>query len=164
MSARIYVWSVLIMAMLWGLIFQGCSGTVDQSFEDGRLYVVNNARPPTIAGGSDYVKKLWVVYEGVKYDLPFNLTNDGTPTGAGAIELTEDPLSGGTIVEVEYFFDHMNAFVESRKITVTIDGNMTIDTYMQDWNISSYGSTVLARVVPGKWEGTTVIRGGSGSG
>ncbi|MCK5526854.1 MAG: hypothetical protein KAJ05_06870, partial [Candidatus Latescibacteria bacterium] len=40
----------------------GCSGSTDTTYEDGRLYVVNNTRLPTLPGGGDFVKKMWVVY------------------------------------------------------------------------------------------------------
>ncbi len=149
------------LMVLCGLVFLiGCSGSTDTTFGDGRLYAVNNTRPPTIPGGSDFVKRMWVIYDGIRFDPPNNLTTDGESTGAGCMELTEEPLPGGTTVTVEYKFDHMNAFVEAREITVIIDGNTTIDIYMENWSITGYGSTVIARVVPGKWGGTTIVHGG----
>ena len=138
----------------------GCSGSTDTTYEDGRLYVVNNTRLPTLPGGGDFVKKMWVVYEGIEIYPPNNLTHEGEPTGAGCLELTEEPLPGGTTVTLVYRFDHMNGVVSERSITVTIDGNTTIDIYMEDWSITGYGSTVIARVVPGKWEGATIQSGG----
>ena len=137
-----------------------CSGSTATTYEDGRLYAVNNTRPPTLPEGGDFVKKMWVVYEGIAFYPPNNLTHEGEPTGAGCIELTEEPLPGGSTVILVYKFDHMNGMVEDRSITVTIDGNTTIDIYMEDWSITGYGSTVIARVVPGKWGGVTIQSGG----
>lgn len=135
----------------------GCSGTMDTTYEDGRLYAVNNTRQPTLPGGTDGIKKMWVIYEGIEYYPPNNMTALGAPTNAGCIELTEDPLPGGTIVPIVFKFDHMHGLVSERDIDVTIDGNMTIDIYMADWYVAYTRSTVIARVVPGKWSGTTIV-------
>jgi len=154
---RLLAVGLSIFALL--AVVSGCGGpTGSHQYKDGRLYFLNNCRPPRPEDPHTYIQGFWVEYEGVKYYPPFHLTWDGQPTGEGAMELTDYPLPGGTKVTVKYYFDHMNGFVESRTAETVIDGNITIEAYMQDWATGGgYGSTVLHRVHPGKWEGITIL-------
>lgn len=138
------------------LVFYTCNSTSSVP-NDGRVYVVNNTRPPETPGGNDYVKWVKVVYEGTEYDIPHNMDHDGNPTGVGAIELTRgEPLPGGLAVQLVYKWDHQGGNVDEGRITVTVDGNMTIEMYMLDpWESFDPGGagTLTARVVRGKWDG-----------
>ena len=137
--------SFLLAAVLLPLVFlSGCTSSTEQEAKEGRLYAVNNARP------GSYIKSVWIILEGMRYDIPFNMTEEKQPTGEGAIELTDAPLPGGMVVEVTYGYRYGDIGQEG-KITVTVDGNMTIDVYMKSWE--SRISVVTAQVVPGRWDG-----------
>ena len=137
---------LLAVALLLPLIFLlSCSSSTEQEFEEGRLYVVNNTRPVLNIYG------VWVMFEGVRYDTPFNMTEERESTGEGAVELTDTPLPGGMVVEVGYYYLY-GKVVNTDTIRVTMDGNMTIDLYMESWEDRT--SYVTARLVPGKWDAT----------
>ena len=143
--------SFLVVAVLFlPLIFLlGCTSSTKQQFKDGRLYAVNNARP-SYTGYRFSIRGVWATLDGVQYDIPFNMTSEGEPTGAGAVELTGDPLPGGMILEVTYGCRFRDTTIE-QKLTVTVDGNVTIDVYMESWDIQH--SIITARLVPGRWDG-----------
>ena len=129
------------------LVLMGCTSSTGPEFREGRLYAVNNARPASWGG---YIKEVWMILEEVRYDVPFNMTAEGAGTGEGAVELSEAPLPGGMTVDVTYAYKYGDITQEG-KITVPVDGNMTIDLYMEKWD--SKISVITARVVPGKWDG-----------
>jgi len=147
-KVRSFLLAVLLFLPLVFLL--GCTSSMEQDFEEGRIYAVNNTRGPIYTGYSLDIRGVWVVFEGGHYDIPFNMTTEGDPTGAGAVELTESPLSGGMIVEVTCYVRYRDTTGEE-KVTVTVDGNMTIDIYMEDWDIRH--SIITTRVVPGRWDG-----------
>ena len=128
-----------------------CSGTVGTQHEDGMIYVVNNIIPyePGVAALARFATAVWVEYEGVRYDVSFNMDGDRNSTGAGNFELTEEPLPGGTTVTIKCVVVH--GVSEEKNITVTIDGNMTIEIYWEEWTNMNTG--YLLRIVPGKWDG-----------
>ena len=150
---RLFALGLAVVALL--ALVSGC-GSTKTEYKDGRLYFLNNCRPSSPEFGGWYIDGFWVEYEGVRYDPPFHLTWDGQLTGEGAFELTDYPLPGGTEVTLKYFFDHMNGYVENRPAKAIIDGNITIEAYMQLW-VGYHASTVLHKVHPGKWEGITII-------
>ena len=134
-----------------GVSVLNCSGTVDTQCRDGRIYIVNNTIPDEAgpAKVETFATDVWVVYEGVRYDVPFNMDGLRNPTGAGAFELTEEPLPGGTRVTLECVVLH--EISERKNITVTIDGNMTVEVYWEVW--TDIYTTFLLRIVPGRWDG-----------
>jgi len=146
-KVRSFLLAVLLFLPLVFLL--GCTSSMEQDFEEGRIYVVNNARPV----GGDWgfnIMQVWVIWEDVRYDTPFNMTVEKDPTGAGVVELTDSPLPGGMVAEVTYYYIARNV-MEQGNVTITVDGNVTIDLYMKGWD-NQY-STVTARVVPGRWDG-----------
>ncbi len=141
--------------VLFLLCMVGCTdmlrGTVNTQYEDGGIYVVNNTIPYVsgVLANSRFSTAVWVVYDGVRYDVPFNMDGERNPTGAGAFELTEEPLPGGTTVTLECVVLH--GVSEPKNITVTIDGNVTVEMYWEEW--TDIYTTYLLRVVPGRWNG-----------
>lgn len=158
---RLFALGLAVVAIL--ALVSGCgTPTGSHQYKDGRLYFLNNCRPPRPDNPATYIMHFWVEYEDVRYDPPFHLTWDGQPTEEGAFELSDYPLPGGTEVTLKYFFDHMNGYVENRPAKAIVDGNITIEVYMQRWGgAGGYGSTVLYQVHPGKWEGITIILQGT---
>ena len=141
----------LVLLLSWGAVsVLSCSGTVNTQQDDGKIYVLNNVIPSELGAGLGFfASSVWVVYDGVRYDIPFNMDNERNPTGAGALELTEEPLPGGTSVTLECVVLH--GISEPKSITVTIDGNITIEMYWEEW--TDMYTTYLLRIIPGRWDG-----------
>ena len=153
MPVRIRDVFAVVVGSLGLLVFlSGCSGSMETNFKDGKIYFVNNTRP-WIEGAPAFIRILWVVYDETQYEIPFNKDCDGNPTNAGAVELTPSPLAGGTVAELEciYTFAGSSARTESRRTTVIIDGNMTVEAYSMGWEYPL--SSVGLRVIKGIWEG-----------
>ena len=94
--------SALSECLVWGVLLGialavGCSSSTESQYKDGRVYFINNARPPE-PGDVNYVFNMRVVYEEQERFIPSNIDHHGDPTGAGSIDLTEGrpPLPGGT--------------------------------------------------------------------
>jgi len=152
MPVRIRDVFAAVVGLLGLLIFlSGCSGSMETSFQDGKIYFVNNTRP-WIPGAPAFIRFLWVVYDEARYEIPFNKDYDGNPTNVGAVELTSSPLAGGTVVELEclYTFGGSSARADIMRTTVIIDGNVTVEAYLLGWNYPL--SAVGLRVIKGKWE------------
>ena len=142
----------LVLLLSWVAVsVLSCSGTVNTQQDDGKIYVLNNTIPyvPGVLANSRFSTAVWVVYDGVRYDVPFNMDGERNPTGAGAFELTEELLPGGTTVTLECVVLH--GISEPKSITVTIDGNVTVEMYWEEW--TDIYTTYLLRVVPGRWDG-----------
>ena len=142
---------ILGVSLLGLVVFllSSCSSTGPE-YKDGRLYALNNTQP-YVEGISErrYAEEVWVVYEGIRYDIPFNMDFYGDPTGAGPVELTEEPLLGGTVVRLECVVLHGAPM--KKTVDVTIDGNVTVEIYWDIWNYK--WSSFSLRVVPGRWDG-----------
>ena len=141
-----------VVGSLWFLVvLSGCSGSTETSFQDGKIYFVNNTRP-WIPGSPEFIRFLWVVYDETRYEIPFNKDYDEHPTNVGAVELTPSPLAGGTVVELEclYTLGGSSARADTRRITVMIDGNVTVEAYLLGWDYPL--SAVGLRAIKGKWE------------
>lgn len=149
------VW-VVVLLVCAGFALSGCGGVTGGSYRPGRVFVVNNTRPPQIPGTQDNIVRAWVEYEEQFFyrttGLPRNMNYDGTCNVEEPVELTDAPLPGGTPVKVRYWFDHMNSHIEFREITFTVDGDITMELYMDDW-LRAASSMVSARIHKGKWAG-----------
>ena len=153
MAARmrdVFVVTGILLGLL--ILLSGCSGSMDTNFEDGKIYFVNNTRPWT-EGVSGFMEVLWVGYDDDQREILFNKDYDGNPTHVGAVELTPVPLAGGAVVELEctYTYAGSSARRETRRTTVLIDGNMTVEAYSLSWEdrLSSVG----LRIIKGIWDG-----------
>ncbi|MCK5329680.1 MAG: hypothetical protein KAR36_13845 [Candidatus Latescibacteria bacterium] len=142
----------LVLLLSWVAVSGlSCSGTVDTQQDDGKIYVVNNTIPFVLGVEANrrFSTSVWVVYDGVRYDIPFNMDWDRNPTGAGAFELTEELLPGGTTVTLECVVLH--GISEVKNITFVVDGSVTIEIHWEEWTDSF--TTYLLRIVPGRWDG-----------
>lgn len=153
MAARmrdVFVETGILLGLL--IFLSGCSGSMDTNFEDGKIYFVNNTRP-WVEGAPAFVEILWVVYDDDEREVPFNKDYDGNSTYVGAVELTPVSLAGGMVVELlcTYTFAGSSGRRESRRTTVLIDGNMTVEAYSLGWDqpLSSVG----LRIIKGIWDG-----------
>ena len=135
-SKRRNRWICTVLLLLPVVFLFGCSSSTEEKFENGRLYAVNNTRWETVR----------VVWDEVTYDIPRNMNSDRTPTGIGAVELGDSPLAGGTTGELICFQGS-----REKKLTILIDGSITVDLYMRDWEDGSSDSAV--RILPGKQDG-----------
>ena len=142
------------------LLVLNCSSTGTRQYQDGRLHVINNTRPPKFSWGPECVHWVRVIYEDRKIDIPHNMDYDGNQTGAGAIELTDlsGPLPGGTAIQLEYIWEHQGGRTICKgNISVTIDGTVTVEIYLLRWDhpedMQDYPD-VIARVLPGIFTGT----------
>jgi len=150
------VFAVVVgIVFLGSLLISGCSSPTDIHCRDGRLYFLNNTRPATRPDQGTLSREVVVEFEGVPYVIPFNMDGEGNPTGAGPRELTDRPLPGGTKVFLKCTVTSLNGERKTETITVTIDGNMTVEAYWEKW--SSTRCAFLLRVVPGRWDGITIV-------
>jgi len=142
------IWDVLLVIAL----AVGCSGSTESQYKDGRVYFINNARPPE-PGDANYVFNMRVVYEEHEYFIPSNIDHDGNPTGAGSIDLTEgrSPLPGGTVVHLECHYYAYNASQKATSVDLTVDGNVTVEAYSSSWD--RVDVIALLRIIAGKWDG-----------
>ena len=138
----------------------GCGGSTVGTYREGRLYVVNNAGWGSNLG--EVNKYIVVKWEGEMMEIPLNMNQDGSPTGVGAVQLTPDPLPGGTPIDFTYYFYYVGdrkpmQLSEVLKILgeeATIDGDITIEIYSATWNPGSNWVIAYARVVKGKFDGS----------
>ena len=152
------------IALVWvasGLIgiFLNCGVSTVITYRDGRLYVVNNTNLESNLGGFEYILVEW---EGEEIKIPRNMNPDGSWTHAGAVQLTPEPLPGGTGIDFTYHYFFVGASQPVRLSGVLkvlgeeaiIDGDITIDIYSRVWepghvtNIMAY-----AGVVKGEFDG-----------
>jgi hypothetical protein len=145
---------VAVAVMVWGMTLFGCGFDIgeiapkatERVFREGRFYVLNNIQP---------WRTFYITYEGQKFDVPPNLTDQREPTLQGAVLITPDPLPGGTEVDFEYWVLEQGDVVP-RKFSaflggpVVIDGDITVEFYESDWN--AYGGIIIPKVFPGKYE------------
>lgn len=129
----------------------------ERTFADGRVYILNNIRP----SAADRERVFYVTYDGIDVFAPHNTTYDGEPTLVGAVPLTADPLPGGTQLEMTYTVEEL-ATVATRNLSkllggpLTVDGDVTIEFYISDWEGDNYGLWLIqavVRVIPGKYDG-----------
>lgn len=148
------VWIVLLVC--GGLILSGCGGPTGTHYSPGRVFVIDNTRPPQILGTHGNIVRTWIEYDERFYyidtGLPRNMNQNGICNCDEPIELTDAALPGGTPVKVKYWFDHMNSTIEFREITFTVDGDITVELYMDNW-LYSPSSMVNARIHKGRWTG-----------
>ena len=135
-SKRRNRWICTAPLILLVVFLFGCSSSTEEKFENGRLYAANNTRWETVR----------VVWDELTYDIPRNMNEDRTPRHIGAIELGDLPLAGGTTGELICFQGS-----REKKLTILIDGSITVDLYMRDWEDTSSDSAV--RILPGKQDG-----------
>lgn len=147
---------LLVTGVLWAApMWIGCNGgaTVG-TLDDGRLFALNNLRGPNPEAGGTFTPYIYVIFEDVKIHLPWNMNYDGTSSGAGPIELTQQtgPLVGGTRVRLVYGFmlSSGTTFAE-REVNVAIDGNMTVEFCMKDWWAGGY-SEIEVKIRKGRWD------------
>lgn len=133
-----------------------CIGCGDSLFyEDGMLYFVNNTRP------WHSEELVYAIFEERETLIAPNMTVDAQLTGVGAIPLADEPLAGGTVVTVECKFQQQGASTfNTDPITLTIDGNATVEAFEVDWNTS--GSMIRIRVHKGIYRGGDPAAGGGG--
>nr|HID59666.1 hypothetical protein [Desulfobacterales bacterium] len=149
---RVSIW--IIVAFFTVQLLTGCGSPTGGELEDGRLFVINNLRGPDPSWGGGFHPYLWVMFEEVKTEVPWNMDYDGNPTGVGPIELTRGSgqLPGGTRVRLKYgFMLSPGSVATERELNVTIDGNTTVEFYMKDW-WSGGVSDVGARIHKGRWD------------
>ncbi|HID11134.1 MAG TPA: hypothetical protein EYP17_07515 [Candidatus Latescibacteria bacterium] len=107
-------------------------------------------------------------WEGMEVKVPPNMDCDGNPTGVGAVELTSEPLPGGTEVDFTYYFFYVGdrkpmklsevlARVGERAI---VDGDITIELYASSADVVPFGEhwarvdiVPIARIIKGKFDG-----------
>ena len=152
-----FVGSVLRESLIWDVLLVialavGCSGSTESQYKDGRVYFINNARPPE-PGDANYVFNMRVVYEEQEIFIPSNIDHEGNPTGVGSIDITEGrpPLPGGTVVHLECHYYAYNASQKSASVDLTVDGNVTVEAYSSSWDRPDV--IALLRIIPGKWDG-----------
>ena len=157
MAKRTFI--AIIGTVLLSLLFiSSCGSPTKTHYRDGRLYFLNNTRPATRPDEGIFVRDMVVEFEGVEYEIPFNMDGEGNPTGAGPRELTDSPLLGGTKVFPKCTAISLNGERKDKTITATIDGNITVEAYWEKWSSeTSSGRSFLLRVVPGRWDGITII-------
>lgn len=142
MWVRIQGWLVCLLSVLLLGMFLGCSSSTSTKYKDGRLFVVNDL----VAMFS-----VWVLYDGVRYDIPFNKTQDGEATGVGAVQIGDGLIPGGMSVRFEYAMDNGNQTFTG-DVSLIIDGDMTVELYTMDLNDPWHSATGV-RIIPGKWDG-----------
>ncbi len=140
--------TLLLGAGFWlvGMTFWGCGSPTEPHFEAGKLYFVNNTRDWYGAG-----ERIYAVFEETETKIEFNMTNEGELTGEGAVEISDGPLAGGTRVTVGCLYWQQGDILGPAEISVTIDGNMTVEAYETDWNKSQ--SNIAVRVHRGIYNG-----------
>lgn len=141
-------------------ILIGCGGTSVEPHKEGRLYVVNNVgwASNLVEGDDRYLNVEW---EGEIWKIHPNMNQDGSPTMEGAVQLTPEPLPGGTPIDFIYYFHFVGdqkglRLSEILKIIgeeAIIDGDITIDLYSVKWEPTSNTIYPYARVVRGKFDG-----------
>ncbi len=142
MLVKIRGWLVCVLPVLLLGMLLGCSSSTGMKHKDGRLFVVNDL----VAMFS-----VWVIYDDVRYDIPFNLTQDGEPTGVGAVQIGDGMIPGGMSVRFEYVMDNGNQTFRG-DVSLIIDGDMTVELYTMDLNDPWHSATGV-RIIPGKWDG-----------
>ena len=144
-------------------------GETTKAFRDGRLYVVNNTVWRTNLGngacGDISDRYILIEWEGTEVKVPPNMDCDGNPTGVGAVELTSEPLPGGTEIDFTYYFFYVGNR-ESMKLSevlgrigekAIIDGDITIEIYSEYWGKWNQCDIVpYARVIKGKFNGVHI--------
>jgi len=136
-----------------GMFCIGCGGSL--SYEDGMLYFVNNTRPWRVE------EQVYAIFDQRETLIPFNMTVDGEVTGEGAVLLSDELLAGGTVVTVVCKFQQQGASTfNTGPLTLTIDGNVTVEAFEVDWGTS--GSMIRIRVRKGIYTGGDPAAGGGG--
>jgi hypothetical protein len=86
------------------------------------------------------------------------MTFDGDPTLAGAVLITPEPLPGGALLDLVYATEYGGSLTEKKLSEalggpVTIDGDITIEFYNEDWNEYDYTDLITMQVISGKYDG-----------
>jgi hypothetical protein len=144
-------------------ILGGCGGSSTRTYDDGRLYVVNNLSWGQHLGplSSSKVDERYILveWEGEVRIHP-NMDQEGNPTGIGAVQLTPESLPGGTEIDFPFTYaiywgkqskNELSVLLEALGFKAIIDGDITIEIYSQDWTPASSSEMVcLAAVLRGK--------------
>jgi len=152
---RLLIWVGIV------LVLAGCEST--REFAEGDVYVVNNvgaeSNLPFHGAGTD-LKELYlvVVWEGERLHIPPNMDRDKNSRGVGAVQITSEPLPGGTAVDFSYRFYYVGDEMERKLSEVMeeealVDGDITIELYSEHWAPTSNQIVVLAEVHRGKFDG-----------
>jgi hypothetical protein len=143
-----YLRTFLLGGVFWlvGMTFLGCGSPTEPHFKDGGLYFVNNSRlwPGT-------KQRIYAVFEDRRREIDFNMDDNAELTGVGAVEISKGPLAGGTKVTVGCLYGDPGNILGPAEISLTIDGNMTVEAYETDWN--SYQGDIALRFHRGIFNG-----------
>ena len=154
-------WTSVLVGLCLALL--GCEG--GKIYRPGHVYVVANVGWRSLLpyhymesplGVDDlYIKVIWE--EKFFYIHP-NMDRDGNPTGVGAVRITDKPLPGGTLVDLDYCFYYVGEAQKRLSDMVpesdrTIDGDITVEIYSEDWKPWCDRIMALAKVHRGKFDG-----------
>ena len=154
-------WTSVLVGLC--LALSGCGG--GKIYRPGHVYVVANVGWRSLIpwhymesplGVDDlYIKVIWE--EKIFYIHP-NMDKDGNPTGVGAVRITDEPLRGGTLVDLDYCFYYVGEAQKKLSDMVpesdrTIDGDITVEIYSEDWKPWCDRIMALAKVHRGRFDG-----------
>ncbi|RKY66023.1 MAG: hypothetical protein DRQ08_04140 [Candidatus Latescibacterota bacterium] len=159
------------MEMRWTSVLIGlCLALLDceggKIYRPGHVYVVANVGWQSLLpvhsfdgplGVNDlYIKVIWE--EKFFYIHP-NMDREGNPTGVGAVRITDEPLPGGTLVDLEYRFQYVGDEIGKKLSEMvgesdrTIDGDITVEIYSEHWEPKSGNVMAFAKVHRGRFDG-----------
>jgi len=155
-------WTSVLVGLCLALLGCGEGGKI---YRPGHVYVVANVGWRSLIpyhymesplGVDDlYIKVIWE--EKVFYIHP-NMDKEGNPTGVGAVRITEEPLPGGTLVDLDYCFYYVGEAQKRLSDMVpesdrTIDGDITVEIYSEDWKPWCDRIMAFAKVHRGRFDG-----------
>lgn len=154
-----------VMALvLLSLVLLDCGGS--KIYKPGHVYVVNNVGWQSLLPEHSFVGPLGVkdLYVKVIWEEKFfyinpNMDKEGNPTGVGAVRITDEPLPGGTVIDLEYRFFYVGDEVGKKLSDMveeaerTVDGDITVEIYSETWDPDNGWIIALAKVHRGKFDG-----------
>ena len=155
-------WTSVLIGLCLALL--GCEG--GKIYRPGHVYVVVNVGWQSLLpvhdfygplGADDlYIKVIW---EDKFFYIHPNMDRDGNPTGVGAVRITDEPLPGGTLVDLEYRFQYVGDEIGKKLSEMvgesdrTIDGDITVEIYSEHWEPKSGNVMAFAKVHRGRFDG-----------